>query len=167
MRKRQTLAFLAMLLVVPALIGAQGSPSFSGSWKLTNADPPVPAGRGGRGAGGGGISGPYAETTFAPAPEIMTVSQSASDVSVQIGSAKAVFTLDGKTVAAPPNDVNALKTRAHWEEGKLHLHYKQGMNWGRDILSISGGTLTVVRDLESGGQSTTRTLTYTKEAPRH
>jgi hypothetical protein len=36
------------------------------------------------------------------------------------------------------------------------------MNWGRDILSLSGGTLTVVRDLESGGASTTRTMTYTK-----
>jgi hypothetical protein len=27
---------------------------------------------------------------------------------------------------------------------------------------MSGSTLTVVRDLESGGQSTTRTLTYSK-----
>jgi hypothetical protein len=73
-----------------------------------------------------------------------------------------VFTLDGKTTATPPGDVNALKTRAHWEGASLHLHYKQGMNWGRDILSLSGGTLTIVRDLESGGASTTRTLTYTK-----
>ena len=58
--------------------------------------------------------------------------------------------------------VLALKTRAHWEVGKLHLHYKQGMNWGRDILTVSGPTLTLVRDLESGGASTTRTLTYIK-----
>jgi len=55
-----------------------------------------------------------------------------------------------------------LKTRAHWDAGKLHLHFKQGMNWGRDILTLSGGTLTIVRDLESGGASTTRTMTYSK-----
>ena len=64
----------------------------------------------------------------------------------------------------PPGDVNALKTRAHWDAGKLHLHFKQGMNWGRDILVVSGATLTLVRDLESGGASTTRTLTYSKSS---
>jgi hypothetical protein len=56
----------------------------------------------------------------------------------------------------------AFKSRAHWEGGKLHLHYKQGMNWGRDQLTLSGSTLTIVRDLESGGQSTTRVLVYSK-----
>jgi hypothetical protein len=55
-----------------------------------------------------------------------------------------------------------LKTHAHWDGAKLHLHFKKGMNFGRDILTLSGGTLTVLRDLESGGGSTTRTLTYTK-----
>ena len=58
--------------------------------------------------------------------------------------------------------MTALKTRAHWDGATLHLHYKQGMNWGRDVLTLSGTTLTVVRDLESGGQSTTRSLTYQK-----
>ncbi len=140
---------------------AQGSANFSGMWKLTKTDPPVPAGRGGGGRGGG-ISGPYAETTFNQAPETIAITQSGSTVTVQIGSAKAVFTLDGKTMSTPPGDVLALKTRAHWDGAALHLHYKQGMNWGRDILSVSGGTLTLVRDLESGGASTTRTLTYSK-----
>jgi len=52
--------------------------------------------------------------------------------------------------------------RIQIDGAKLHLHYKQGMNWGRDVLTLSGTTLTVVRDLESGGQSTTRALTYQK-----
>jgi len=73
-----------------------------------------------------------------------------------------VYTLDDKTTELPPGDVMAFKSRAHWDGAKLHLHYKQGMNWGRDVLTLSGTTLTLVRDLESGGQSTTRTLTYTK-----
>jgi hypothetical protein len=73
-----------------------------------------------------------------------------------------VYTLDDKTTELPTGDVMAFKSRAHWDGAKLHLHYKQGMNWGRDVLTLSGSTLTVVRDLESGGQSTTRALTYQK-----
>jgi hypothetical protein len=155
------LLLAACVLALSAHLPAQGSANFAGTWKLTKTDPPVPAGRGGGGRGGG-IAGPYAETTFNQAPETIAITQSGGDVTVQIGSAKAVFTLDGKTTSMPPGEVLALKTRAHWEGATLHLHYKQGMNWGRDILTLSGGTLTLVRDLESGGASTTRTLTYSK-----
>jgi hypothetical protein len=156
--------FIVLALVVALPLGARGqygSPTFGGTWKLSQVDPPVPAGRGG-GARGGGIGGPYAETILAQAPDTLTISQSGTELTVQIGSAKAVYTLDNKTKSVPEGDVMALKTRAHWDGAKLHLHYKQGMNWGRDILSVSGSTLTLVRDLESGGQSTTRTLTYSK-----
>jgi hypothetical protein len=160
MTNRLGLISVALLLSVPFAARAQSGAAFSGTWKLARTDPPLATGPGnGR---GGGISGRYAETTFSQAPDPVVVTQSGSEVAVQIGADKAVFTLDGKTTATPPGDVNALKTRAHWEGASLHLHYKQGMNWGRDILSLSGGTLTIVRDLESGGASTTRTLTYTK-----
>ena len=136
-----------------------GSANFGGTWTLANTDPPVAAGRGGR---GGGVSGPYAETIFGQAPAAIVIAQTASNIALQIGSATATYTLDGKTTMMPPGDVNALKTRAHWDAGKLHLHFKQGMNWGRDVLSLSGGTLTIVRDVESGGASTTRTMRYSK-----
>jgi hypothetical protein len=156
------IAVAAVLLVAVSGAGrAQSTPNFTGTWKLTQADPPPPAGRG-RGAAGGGISGPFADTLLAQAPEIVSITQSGSEIAVQIGSAKAVYTLDNNTKTTPEGDVNGLKTRAHWDRAALHLHYKQGMNWGRDVLTISGGTLTVVRDLESGGQSTTRKLTYSK-----
>jgi hypothetical protein len=164
MTRYTLLIALALVAALPTATRGQNSPSFGGTWKLSQAEPPVPAGRGGGGGGarGGGISGPYADTILAPAPDTLTIAQTGSDVTVQIGSAKAVYTLDNKTKSAPEGDVMALKTRAHWEGAKLHLHYKQGMNWGRDVLSMSGSNLTVVRDLESGGQSTTRTLTYSK-----
>jgi hypothetical protein len=90
------------------------------------------------------------------------ITQSANDVTVQIGATKEVFTLDDTITEAPAGDVNALKTRAHWEGTKLHLHFKQAQNFGRDVLSVNGDTLTMLRDLETGGQSTTRTMTYTK-----
>ena len=158
-----------ILIVLTIVVGlaehvpAQYSPSFGGTWKLTEANPPVQAGRGGGGgARGGGIAGPYAETILGQAPDTLIITQTGAQMTVQIGSAKAVYTLDNKTMSVPDGDVMALKTRAHWDGAKLHLHFKQGMNWGRDILSVSGSTLTLVRDLESGGQSTTRTLTYSK-----
>jgi hypothetical protein len=162
MATRLLFAFaVAVVLTVPTR--GQSGPNIAGRWKLTHVDPPVPAGRGGGGgARGGGIGGPYATTILAQAPETLTITQTGAQLTVEIGSAKAVYTLDNKTMSTPEGDVNALKTRAHWDGAKLHLHFKQGMNWGRDILSVSGSTLTLIRDLESGGQSTTRTLTYSK-----
>ena len=158
---RLLLLVTLVAMLWPAATRAQSHADFSGTWKISTVDPPAPAGRG-RGAAGGGIGGPYADTMLAQAPETMVVTQNATTVTVQIGSARIVYTLDDKTTELPPGDVMAFKSRAHWTGAALHLHYKQGMNWGRDVLTISGTTLTSVRDLESGGQSTTRTLTYTK-----
>jgi hypothetical protein len=65
-------------------------------------------------------------------------------------------------MVVPASDINGLKTQAHWDGAKLHLHFKKGMNWRRDILSMNDGKLIVVRDVESGGGSTVFTITYTK-----
>ena len=159
MTKRSLPVLLALILVLPAVPRAQSAANFSGTWKLEKADPPL-APAGGRGGGRGGAGG--ATGTFSQAPETLVITQTGAEVTIQIGPAKAVYTLDNKLMATPPGDVNALKTRAHWDGARLHLHYKEGMNFGRDILSLGGGTLTVVRDLETGGGSTTRTLTYSK-----
>jgi hypothetical protein len=161
MTKAGLLLLLALVITWPVIAPAQGSANFSGTWKLASAEPPAQAGRG-RGAAGGGISGPYADTLLAQAPATITIAQTAAQLTVQIGDKNVVYTLDDKTTELPPGDVMAFKSRAHWEGGKLHLHYKQGMNWGRDQLTLSGSTLTIVRDLESGGQSTTRVLVYSK-----
>jgi hypothetical protein len=161
MTKSRLLLLFALVVAWPVVTLAQGGANFSGTWKITSADPPAPAGRG-RGAGGGGISGPYADTMMAQAPDMITIAQTAAALTVEIGGKKIVYTLDDKTTELPPGDVMAFKSRAHWEGGKLHLHYKQGMNWGRDQLTLNGSTLTIVRDLESGGQSTTRVLVYSK-----
>jgi hypothetical protein len=149
---------VTLTLAVPAASMAQG-PSFAGSWKLDKAEPLPNAGRGG-GRGGGGAAND--ENAFGAVTQMVTISQSAGEVAVQDGPKKATYTLDGKQRVVPPGDVNGLKTWAHWEGPKLHLHFKQGMNWGRDVLTVNGGSLTVVRDIESGGGSTTRTIIYSK-----
>jgi hypothetical protein len=161
MTKSRLLLLLALVAMWPAVTPAQSQANFAGTWKIASVAPPVPAGRG-RGAAGGGIGGPYAETMLAQAPDTMVLTQTATTITVHVGSATIVYTLDDKTTELPPGDVMAFKSRAHWDGVTLHLHYKQGMNWGRDVLTLSGTTLTVVRDLESGGQSTTRTLAYSK-----
>ena len=86
-----------------------------------------------------------------------------SQITVQVGSEKGTYTFDDKMMVVPAGDINGLKTHAHWDGQKLHLHFKKGMNWGRDILSMDAGKLVVVRDVESGGGSTTFTITYTKQ----
>ena len=160
MTKSRLLLLLA-IIAVPAVAPAQGKANFSGTWKIASVNPPVPAGRG-RGAGGGGIGGPYADTMLAQAPDAITIAQTATGLTVEIGGKKVVYTLDDRTTELPPGDVMAFKSRAHWDGAKLHLHYKQGMNWGRDQLTLSGATLTITRDLESGGASTTRELVYNR-----
>jgi len=160
MKKRVLLWLVALALIVPAGVSAQGSANLSGTWKLDKVDPPLPTGRGGRGGGGGGNA--YEENVFSPAPTSLVITQTPTEVTVQTGSTKAVYKLDNSLTVVPAGDVNALKTWAHWDGSKLHLHQKQGMSFSRDILSVSGGALTVQKDLESGGGSTTRMLTYGK-----
>ena len=162
MMKRVALLLVALALAVPAAAWAQGNANFSGTWKLDKVDPPLPTGRGGGRGGGGGGGNAYEENAFSPAPASMTVTQTPTEVTVQIGSTKAVYKLDNSLTVTPVGDINALKTWAHWDGAKLHLHQKQAMSFSRDMLSVSGGTLIVVLDLESGGGSTPRTLTYTK-----
>ncbi len=162
MMKRVALLLVALALTAPAAAWAQGNANFSGTWKLDKVDPPLPAGRGGRGGGGAALDANYAENAFSPAPSMLVITQTGTEITVKTGSTNAVYTLDNNLKVTPPNELMALKTRAHWDGAKLHLHQKQGQNFSRDILSLSGGTLSVLKDLESGGGSTTRTLTYTK-----
>jgi hypothetical protein len=154
MMKRVVLLSIALVVALPAIVRTQANPTFSGTWTLSKIEPPPPPRGGGIGGGGDEAFGAIAQT--------IVIAQTARDLALQSGSMKAVYTLDGNTTVTPPGDVNGLKTRAHWDGSKLHLHYKRGQNWCRDVLSVNGNTLTILRDLESGGGSTTRTITYTK-----
>ena len=171
MAKRNLRLLLIFTLALPVISRAQGIPNFSGNWKLAQIDPPVDPRNGrppsaGGGLGGGGDAdnayGASIREIFAQAPQMIIITQSANQIGVQIGSEKESYTLDDKPMVTPADDPNALKTWAHWDGTKLHLHFKKGMNWGRDILSLSDGKLVVLRDVESGGGSTTFNITYSK-----
>ena len=154
--KRVVILAMAFVVALAATVRAQTNANFSGTWMLSKIEPPPPPRGGGIGGGGDEAFGAIAQT--------VVIVQTGKDLTFQSGSMKAVYTLDGNTTLTPPGDVNGLKTRAHWEGSKLHLHYKRGQNWCRDVLSLTGNTLTILRDLESGGGSTTRTITYDKSS---
>ena len=171
MAKRNALLLLVAALALPAMLQSQGTPNFSGTWKVAQVDPPVDPRNGrapsaGGGLGGGGDAenayGASIREIFAQAPKMIIIQQSANQITVQLGPEKETYTLDDKQTVTPAGDINALKTWAHWDGTKLHLHFKKGMNWGRDILSMNDGKLVVLRDVESGGGSTTYTITYSK-----
>lgn len=171
MAKRNALLLLVITLMLPAILRGQGLPNFSGAWKVAQVDPPVDPRNGrppsaGGGLGGGGDAdnayGASIREIFAQAPQMIVIQQSENQITVQLGSERETYTLDDKQTITPAGDINALKTWAHWDGAKLHLHFKKGMNWGRDILSMNDGKLAVLRDVESGGGSTTFTLTYSK-----
>jgi hypothetical protein len=166
MMNRRVLLSVGLVLSLAAAAKAQSSANFSGTWKLQRTDPPVAAARGGGGGRGGaapeGRGGAYEENAFSAAPSTLVITQSGSNLTIQVGSEKEPYTLDDKLTVTPPGNINALKTHAHWDGAALHLHFKEGMSFGRDVLTLNGDTLTVLRDLETGGQSTTRTLTYIK-----
>lgn len=159
---------LLLILAVPAISRAQANVNFSGTWKIAQIDPPADP-RTGRPPGAGfapEASNAYGESIqalFAQAPQMMIITQNANEMTVQLGSEKLTYTLDGKRMVTPAGDMNAAKTWTDWDGTKLHLHFKKGMNWGRDILSLNNGKLVVQRDIDSGGGSTTYTLTYTKQ----
>jgi hypothetical protein len=149
---KRLLCFCIVLAVaMPGVVRTQTAADFSGTWKLNKVEPPQ------TGSIGGGN-----DATFGAITDTVVISQTSKDLTFQNGSMNAVYTLDGNTTVTPPGDVSGLKTRAHWDGSKLHLHYKRGQNWARDVLSVNGNTLTILRDLDSGGRSTTRTLTYTR-----
>jgi len=152
MMNRAVLLVLPLVLLVVIIGKAQTNANFSGTWMLNKTEPPPSS----SGIGGGG------DPAFGVIAQTIVIDQTSNNLTFQSGSVKAVYTLDGNTTLTPPGDVNGLKTRAHWEGSKLHLHYKRGQNWGRDVLTVNGNALTILRDIESGGASTTRTITYTK-----
>jgi hypothetical protein len=170
MRKISMLLALALVLAVPVLLRAQAV-NFSGTWKMTQINPPVdprngrPPGAGGGAGGGGDANNAYGASVrdlFAQAPTSLVITQTPTQITVQVGSETASYTLDDKMMVVPAGDIDGLKTHAHWDGQKLHLHFKKGMNWGRDILSMNNGNLVVTRDVESGGGSFTFTITYSK-----
>lgn len=152
-------ATLALALVGVA-VSAQQRPSFAGTWKYVSSTPPNYPGSNGWGV---------------PWPTVV-VTQTGTELTIESGqfgatSMKVVYKLDGTdtvwdgTSSSQSGSTAVVKwrTKASWDGNRLVLYtWNTALNQMRDIMSLSGGQLTIIRATEQPGPSTNATLTYTK-----
>lgn len=149
-----------LVLALPVSGVAQARPDFSGTWTHVSSVPPNYPGSNGWGV---------------PSPT-MVVRQNAGEIAIESGQfgsqpLKVVFKLDGSdtiwegTSSSQSGNTAVVKwrTKASWDGSRLVLYtWNTALNQMRDIMSLNGGTLTIVRATEQPGPSTNATLTYTK-----
>ena len=159
MTKRVVLLSMALALALSAAAWAQAKPDFSGTWKFAASNPPNYPGSAGWGV---------------PSPTIV-VKHSATEITVESGQyggqMTVAYKLDGSdTIWDAPSVTQSgstavvkWRTKARWDGNKLILFtWNTALNQLRDIMSLSGGALTIVRGTEQPGPSTNATLTYGK-----
>ena len=159
MTKRVVLLSMAFALALPAVASAQAKPDFSGNWKLAATNPSNYPGSAGWGV---------------PSPTIV-LKQTATEITVASaqygGQLTVVYKLDGSdTIWEAPSATQSgstaivkWRTKARWDGNKLILFtWNTALNQLRDVMSLSGGGLTIVRATEQPGPSTNATLTYSK-----
>ena len=159
MPRRVVLLSVALALTLPVATLAQGRPDFSGTWKFSTSNP-----AGYPGSNGWGV----------PSPTIV-LKQSPSELVIESGQfgaqLRVVYKLDGSDTiweaqgASQSGAATTVKwrTKASWDGNRLILYtWNTALNQLRDIMSLSGGGLTIVRATEQPGPSTNATLTYTK-----
>ena len=159
MLKRVVLLSMALALALPGAVWAQARPDFSGSWTFAASTPANYPGSAGWGV---------------PSPTIV-VKQSATEITVASaqygGQLTVVYKLDGSdTIWEAPSSTQSgstaivkWRTKARWDGNKLILFtWNTALNQLRDVMSLSGGGLTIVRATEQPGPSTNATLTYSK-----
>lgn len=151
---------LAPIAIAAVNLSAQARPNFAGTWKLSATQPANYPG-----SNGWGI----------PSPTVV-ITQTAAELTIESGQfgttpLKVVFRLDSKdTIWEGPSSSQSgstaivkWRTKASWDGNRLVLYtWNTALNQMRDIMSLSGGTLTIVRATEQPGPSTNATLTYTK-----
>lgn len=165
MSKRMSTVAIVITLTATSGIAAQERPDFSGTWRLVKQDPPVAEARGGRRGGARAL-----EAT----PVTLVIAQSGNEMVFESAMAdgwnrKLEFKLDFETIVNPlppggdggePRLNGPTKTRGRWNGGQLYLHLTQGLGQRRDILSVTGGMLSIRRDYETPGGSGTIYLTF-------
>ena len=157
MVRRMVFLFVALVWAVSPAVWAQAKPDFSGTWRFATSDPP-----GYKGSAGWGV----------PSSTIV-IRQSENELAIvsdQYGTPMRVaYKLDGSDTIwdAPESSQTGTtvkwRTKARWDGNKLILYtWNTALNQMRDIFTLSGASLTIVRATEQPGPSTNATLTYSK-----
>jgi len=165
MMRQVVLLGVVLVLALPGTVQAQGRPDFSGRWTVSAKEP----------ADYGG-SGPSGDARNWGVPSTMIIRQTAGEITIESGqfgreSLRVVYKLDGSDTiweaeGASQSGASAVvkwRTKARWEGDRLVLFtWNTALNQMRDIMSLSGGQLTIARATEQPGPSTNAQLTYTK-----
>jgi hypothetical protein len=150
---------VVLALAFPVVAHGQAKPDFTGTWTVNAKEPATY-----NGSNGWGI------------PSTMVIKQSATEISIESGQFAAqpmrvVYRLDGTdtiwdaTGSSQSGVTTTVKwrTKARWDGDRLVLFtWNTALNQMRDIMSLSGGRLTVTRATEQPGPSTNAVLTYSK-----
>ena len=151
---------MVLALTLSVAVSAQQRPNFTGTWKYVSSTPPNYPGSNGWGV---------------PSPTVV-VTQTATELTIESGqfgatSMKVVYKLDGTDTVwdgtsssqSGSSAVVKWRTKASWDGNRLVLYtWNTALNQMRDIMSLGGGQLTIVRATEQPGPSTNATLMYTK-----
>lgn len=157
MTRRVALLVVVLTWALPAAIWAQAKPDFTGTWKFATSNP-----TGYKGSAGWGVPS-----------TVVVIRQSANELAIvsdQYGTPmRVVYKLDGSETIwdAPESSQTGTtikwRTKARWDGNALILYtWNTALNQMRDILTMSGGALNIVRATEQPGPSTNATLTYSK-----
>ena len=153
--RRAMLIVAALALALPAVTGAQQKPNYAGTWKFISIDPKENA----KGIFGG----------WAAAEMQLQITQSGNTVVVVRDGKKINYTIgsmEWQDTADPlnkdPGGPYPFKTRARWDGDKLVLFTRQALNQTRDIMTLTGTQLSILRDVESPPGSQTSTLVFSK-----
>ena len=156
----------ALALALPAAAWAQGKPDFSGTWKLEKSEP-----AGYKGSGGlAGVTYSMGRGWGAHAPTVV-IKQTANELtleSAQFGEdppRRVVYKLDGSEMVTddpqhPGFSTFKWKTKVRWDGANLVLFSYHGWTNMVDTLSLSGGKLTIRREVSGqygGGAGETET----------
>ena len=157
---RTLLLVLAIGVLHPAAVPAQGRPNFSGTWTFASSAPANYPGSNGWGV---------------PSPAVV-LTQTAAELTIESGQfganrMKVVYKLDGSnTIWEAPSSSQSgstaivkWRTKASWDGNRLVLYtWNTALNQMRDIMSLTDGRLTILRATEQPGPSTNATLIYNR-----
>jgi hypothetical protein len=156
----------ALMVVVPSLARAQGTPDLSGLWTIDTARSdsglgPTPMPPGGR-----------ADGSVALATNQILVTQTPTDLTITQGIRAALYKLDGTENWSP-----SLKSTARWDNAKLVITWRreaylgpragQGAyetQTGTDIYSVAGNVLTLEKTVTTPKGTQTGKIVYTRSS---
>lgn len=156
---------LAAALAVPALVLAQATADFSGTWLFDEARSDPAAGAGGGGGGGGRMGG--------GTPTKLVIKQTGAELTVERalanGAQTAVYRLDGSE-SVNKTGMGESKTKVSWNGANLVVTGKQAVSTPqgefeldiKDVYSVSDSTLTLTSTRTTPRGENTRKLVFNK-----